>query len=131
MRQENRREYIITLSRDFCFRLKGRRVPWWLSSKESTCNAGEMCVQSLGQEDPLKNEMATHCNILTWRIPWTEEPGGLQSMESQRVRQDSATSTSCTRIIYLNTTSVLWNVFGKTLTLAKSRLADNERHDCW
>ena len=77
MRQENRREYIITLSRDFCFRLKGRRVPWWLSSKESTCNAGEMCVQSLGQEDPLKKEMATHCNILAWRIPWTEEPGGL------------------------------------------------------
>ena len=68
MRQENRREYIITLSRDFCFRLKGRRVPWWLSSKESTCNAGEMCVQSLGQEDPLKNEMATHCNILAQEI---------------------------------------------------------------
>ena len=89
-------------------------------------------VRSLGREDTLEKRMATHSSILAWtRIPWTEEPGGLQSMESQRVRQDSATSTSCTRIIYLNTTSVLWNVFGKTLTLAKSRLADNERHDCW
>ena len=38
-------------------------------------------VQSLGQEDPLENGMATHFSILTWRIPWTEEPGRLQSME--------------------------------------------------
>ena len=37
-------------------------------------------VQSLGQEDPLENEMATHSSILAWEIPWTEEPGGLQSM---------------------------------------------------
>ena len=42
-----------------------------------------MWVRSLGQEDPLEKEMATHSNILAWRIPWTEEPGGLQSMESQ------------------------------------------------
>ena len=40
----------------------------------------ETQVQSLGQEDPLEEEMATHSNILAWRIPWTEEPGGLQSM---------------------------------------------------
>ena len=40
-------------------------------------------VQSLGQEDPLEKEMATHFSVLTWRIPWTEEPGGLQSMGSQ------------------------------------------------
>ena len=45
-------------------------------------------VQSLGQEDPLEKEMAAHSNILAWRIPWTEEPGGLQSMRSQRVRHD-------------------------------------------
>ena len=45
----------------------------------------ETRVQSLGQEDPLKKEMATHCSILAWEIPWTEEPGGLQSMGSQRV----------------------------------------------
>ena len=48
----------------------------------------EMQVQSLGQEDPLEEEMATRSSILAWRIPWTEEPGGLQSMESQRVRHD-------------------------------------------
>ena len=45
----------------------------------------ETWVQSLGQEDPLEQEMATHSRILAWKIPWTEEPGGLQSMESQRV----------------------------------------------
>ena len=43
----------------------------------------ETGVQSLGQEDPLEKEMATHSGILAWRIPWTEEPGGLQSMGSQ------------------------------------------------
>ena len=43
-------------------------------------------VQSLGQEDPLEEEMATHSSILTWEIQWTEEPGGLQSMGLQRVR---------------------------------------------
>ena len=48
----------------------------------------ETWVQSLGQEDPLKKEMATHSSILAWRIPWTEEPGGLQSMGSQRVGHD-------------------------------------------
>ena len=42
-----------------------------------------MQVQSLGGEDPLEEGMATHSSILAWRIPWTEEPGGLQSMESQ------------------------------------------------
>ena len=44
--------------------------------------------QSLGQEDPLEEEMAIHFSILAWRILWTEEPGGLQSMELQRVRHD-------------------------------------------
>ena len=45
----------------------------------------ETQVKSLGQEDPLEKGMATHSSILIWRIPWTEEPGRLQSMESQRV----------------------------------------------
>ena len=44
----------------------------------------ETQVQSLGWEDPLETEMATHSSILAWNIPWTEEPGGLQSMGSQR-----------------------------------------------
>ena len=45
----------------------------------------ETRVQSLGQEDPLEKEMATHSNILAWKIPWMEEPGGLQSMGLQRI----------------------------------------------
>ena len=48
----------------------------------------ETQVQSLGQEDPLEKEMVTHSTILAWRIPWTEEPGGLLSMGSQRVEHD-------------------------------------------
>ena len=44
----------------------------------------EMWFNPLGQEDPLENGMATHSSILAWRIPWTEEPGGLQSMGSQK-----------------------------------------------
>ena len=48
----------------------------------------ETRVPSLGWEDPLKKEMATHSSILAWRIPWTEEPSGLQSMGLQRVRHD-------------------------------------------
>ena len=48
----------------------------------------ETGVQSLGWEDPLKKEMATHSSILAWKIPWMEESGGLQSMGSQRVRHN-------------------------------------------
>ena len=48
----------------------------------------ETWVQSLGQEDLLEKEMATHSSTLAWKIPWTEEPGRLQSMGSQRVRHD-------------------------------------------
>ena len=48
----------------------------------------ETQVQSLGQEDTLEKEMATHCSILAWRIPWTEKPGRLQSLGSQRVRHN-------------------------------------------
>ena len=48
----------------------------------------ETQVQSLGQEDPLEAGMATHSSILAWRIPWTEEPGELQSMGSQKVGHD-------------------------------------------
>ena len=48
----------------------------------------ETRVRSLGWEGPLDKEMATHSSILDWRTPWTEEPGGLQSMGSQRVRHD-------------------------------------------
>ena len=48
----------------------------------------ETQVRPLGQEDPLEKEMAIHSSTLAWKIPWTEEPGGLQSMGSQGVRHD-------------------------------------------
>ena len=50
----------------------------------------EIWVQSLGREDPLEQEMAIHSNILAWKIPWTDEPGGQQSMGSRRVRHELA-----------------------------------------
>ena len=76
---------------------QGRTFPFesfsvGLDGKESAVQ--ETGVQSLDQEDPLEKVMlATHCSILAWRISWTEEPSGLQSMELQRVRHDWATNT--------------------------------------
>ena len=52
--------------------------------KNPLANAGDV-VQPLGQKDPLEKEMATHSSILVWRVPWTEEPGGLQFMGSQEL----------------------------------------------
>ena len=60
----------------------------------------EMQVQSLGQEDPLEEEMATHSSILAWEVPWTEESGGLQSMGSQRVGQSLVTKQQQQCYIY-------------------------------
>ena len=68
-------------------------LPWWLSSKESTGQRQEAQVLSLGREDPLVTEMVTHSSVLDWRIPWTEEPGRLQPMGSQRVRHDLVTES--------------------------------------
>ena len=64
----------------------------------------ETWVQSLGWEHPLEKEMATHSSILAWRIPWTEEPGGLQSVGLQRVGHDWVTSFSSKFQVY----SILW-----------------------
>ena len=58
-------------------------LPQWLSGKESTCNVGEW-VTFLGWGEPLEKEMTSHSSILAWEIPWTEEPGGLQSMGLQK-----------------------------------------------
>ena len=65
----------------FCVCSVAQRLKHLLAMRETQ-------VQSLGQEDPLEKEMATHSSILAWRIPWMEEPGGLQSTESQRVGHD-------------------------------------------
>ena len=56
----------------------------------------ETQVRSLGQKDPLEKGMAVHFSILVWRIPWTEELGGLQSLGSERVRHDRVTNTFTT-----------------------------------
>ena len=75
----------------------------------------ETWVRSLGQEDPLEKEMVTHSSILAWRIPWTEEPGRLQSMGSQRVRHDWATSlhftSSLCADIFISLTEIQWKKF--------------------
>ena len=60
----------------------------WVKNPSAMQETQETWVQSLGQEDPLEEEMVTHSSILAYKIPWTEEPGGLQSMGSQRVGHD-------------------------------------------
>ena len=67
---------------------KGRKVLAQAQVVKNLPAMREMKVQSLGWEDLLEEEMATHSSILAWRIPWTEEPGGFQCIESQRVGQD-------------------------------------------
>ena len=89
-------------------RFNNYHIPGGSVGKESTCNAGEPGlilgrihlqyrwprVQSLGGEDPLEKEITSHTSNLAWEIPWTEEPGGLQSMGSQRFRHDLVTETN-------------------------------------
>ena len=60
----------------------------WVKNPPAMQETQETWVQSLGQEDPLEEGMATEFSILAWRIPWTEEPDGLQSMGPQRVGHD-------------------------------------------
>ena len=82
-----------------CFRNKMHVILVWASLMTQTINnvsaIQETRVRFLGQEDPLEKEkgMATHSSILAWRIPWTEEPGGLQSMGLQRAGHDRAMDT--------------------------------------
>ena len=59
-----------------------QRIPWW-SAVENLSAVQEMQVRSLGLKDPLEEEMAIHSSILAWKVPWTEETGGLQSMRKQ------------------------------------------------
>ena len=65
-------------------KFKHQGFPGSSDGKESACNVGLIP----GQENPLEKEMATRSSILAWKIPWTEEPGGLQSMGSERVEND-------------------------------------------
>ena len=70
-------------------------LPRWLVIKNPLATAGDAGdqVRSLGQEDPLELEMTTYSSIIAQKISWTEEPGGLQSMESQRVNMTECTHT--------------------------------------
>ena len=79
---------LILERKSLVFIIKFEGFPRGSDGKESPCNAQEIQVLSLGWEDPLEKGMATHSSILSWRIPWTEEPGGLQSVELQRVRHN-------------------------------------------
>ena len=74
---------ILQCSASFIVQLSHSYIPTRLSGKESICQAGDV-GSSLGREDPLEKEMATHSSIIAWEIPWTEETGGLQSRGSQK-----------------------------------------------
>ena len=81
--------------------------------KEPVCNAGNagwMKDPSLGQEDPLEKERANLSIIFSWKIPWTEEPSGLQSMGSQRVEHDWVTNTFSVKVgvIYVKLKGILF-----------------------
>ena len=77
-----------TMAQGVCSLAVGRRQPTVAQLVKNLPAIQETRVRSLGREDSLEKEMATHSSILAWRIPWTKELGGLQSMGSQRVRQD-------------------------------------------
>ena len=81
----HRKEFLVLMS----FRIWPSRIPWWLRWQMQ-----ETWVWSLGWEDLLEEGMATHSSVLAWRIPWTEEPAGLQSMGSQRAGHNWATKHS-------------------------------------
>ena len=90
----------------------------------------ETWVRSLGREDPLEKEMATHSSILAWRIPWMEEPGGQQSMGLQRVGHDWVTSLSLsllTTCMWVQTIPYLWDF---TLLSYLSDHCNIERDQC-
>ena len=76
-------------------------LPWWFSSKESACQWQESRIRSLDGGDPLEKEMATHSSILSWEIPWREEPGGLYSMGSQKSWTPPGDLTTTTFVEYI------------------------------
>ena len=88
----------------------------------------ETRVRSLGREDPLEKEMATRSSILAWRIPWTEEPGGLQSMGSQKVGHDWTTSLS---LSYFNKFFLIFLNECKSSKEKKYRIEPPSKYICW
>ena len=80
-------------------------LPRWHKLQRTGLPTQETQVRSLGREDPLEETMATHSSFLAWRMPWTEGPGGLQFMGSQKVRNERATEQ---QQILLNAPWLLW-----------------------
>ena len=91
---ESKRLLISRLQSPSAVVLEPRRITRYPSPNPSNLSVQERWVHSVVQEGPPEKEMAAHSSILAWRIPWTEEPGGLQSTGSQRVGHDSVTSLS-------------------------------------
>ena len=99
--------------REICQKDKPKvHSPGGASGKEPTCQCRrhEMWVQSLGQEDPLEEGMATNSNILAWRNPWTEEAGGLQSTGSQRVGHNFARVHSAQDAVWVKVYYFFWHM---------------------
>ena len=87
----------------------------------------ETWVRSLGWKDPLEKEMATHSSILTWKIPWREEPARLQSMGSQRVGHDWVTSVSSfLRYKLAKTVHIVWTSIKRADVKERDRLPSRE-----
>ena len=91
----------------------------------------ETWVLSLGREDPLQEGMATHSSVLAWRIPWTEEPGGLQSMGSQRVGHNLMIKQQ--QQAFLKPQGSLWFAVGRDSTsqAQEGHVADSGGGACW
>ena len=94
-REDPQRQLLLGCGRICGWEVQTTGLPWWLSRKRMHLPIQETWLQSLDWEDPLEKEMAAHSSILAWKSPWTEEPGGLQSIGSQRVRHDW--TTVCTQ----------------------------------
>ena len=93
--------------------------------KNPTANTGDV-VQSLGQEDLLEKEIATHSNILVWKIPWTQEPGMLQSLGSQRIGHDLATKQQ--QYVIYDQTSYHWSYSSKKKEMKELRVCATKIH---
>ena len=91
----------------------------------------ETWVQSLGQKDHLEKEMATDSSILAWKIPWTEEPGGLQSVGSQRVGQDYQLTLIRTTIFIFEGDNGIVVIFFKEILFFRDTLQNMKARDPW
>ena len=83
--------------KNICF---SNAPPWWLSGKDSTCHCRRRWFDPWVRKCPLEASMIIHSSILVWKTQWTEKPGGLQSMGSQRVRHNLATKQQILAFVF-------------------------------